>query len=92
MTRRFWIVVALGCHSHSSIGGDLVDLRQLVSPVASIWIQFVLAALVVLWAGLPFLARGWASVVNRTTAYGAKRPFASCQCRSLVRHPRSNLA
>lgn len=72
MTRRFWIVVALGCHSHSSIGGDLVDLRQLVSPVASIWIQFVLAASVVLWAGLPFLARGWASVVNRTTAYGAK--------------------
>lgn len=54
MTRRFWIGVVLAVPLLLlDMGGDLVDLRQLVSSVASIWIQFVLAAPVVLWAGLP---------------------------------------
>ena len=30
------------------------------------WTQFALAAPVVLWGGLPFFARGWASLVNRS--------------------------
>ena len=30
------------------------------------WIQFVLATPVVLWAGWPFFVRGWASVRNRS--------------------------
>jgi Cu+-exporting ATPase len=35
-------------------------------PAGSIeWIQLLLATPVVLWGGLPFFARGWASVVNR---------------------------
>jgi P-type Cu+ transporter len=67
MTRRFWIGVVLAVPLLMlDMGGDLVNLRRFVSPVASIWIQFVLAAPVVLWAGLPFFARGWASVVNRS--------------------------
>ena len=30
------------------------------------WVQFVLASPVVLWAGWPFFVRGWASVVHRS--------------------------
>jgi len=30
------------------------------------WIQFLVASPVVLWAGLPFFRRGWASLVNRS--------------------------
>ena len=30
------------------------------------WFQLVLATPVVLWGGLPFFVRGWASVVNRS--------------------------
>lgn len=67
MTRRFWIGVVLAVPLlFLDMGGDLVNLRQLVSHIASIWIQFVLATPVVLWAGLPFFVRGWASVVNRS--------------------------
>jgi Cu+-exporting ATPase len=67
MTRRLWIGATLAAPLlFLDMGGDLVNLRQLVSPVASTWIQSVLATPVVLWAGLPFFVRGWASVVNRS--------------------------
>jgi hypothetical protein len=33
---------------------------------ASAWIQLLLSTPVVLWAGLPFFQRAWASVVNRS--------------------------
>jgi len=69
MTRRFWIGVALavpvvilemGAHVRS------LNLHHLVSPQLSIWVQFLLATPVVLWAGAPFFVRGWASVRNRS--------------------------
>ena len=69
MTRRFWIgttlaipllVLEMGAHFPGS------HLHDYVSPHRSIWIQFVLATPVVLWAGFPFFARGWASVLNRS--------------------------
>jgi Cu+-exporting ATPase len=67
MTRRFWIglvlsipVVALG------MLGGLLGLDRLVPPLVSIWVQFVLATPVVLWAGWPFFVRAWASLVNRS--------------------------
>jgi Cu+-exporting ATPase len=69
MSRRFWIglvltlpVVAL------EMGGHLPMLRlhDLLSPHLSTWIQFVLAAPVVMWAGWPFFERAWASVVKRS--------------------------
>jgi len=68
MSRRFWIGLVLtlpvftlemGSHLfdiHYALG---LDIRQ------SSWIQFALATPVVLWAGAPFFARGWASVVSR---------------------------
>jgi Cu+-exporting ATPase len=63
MTRRFWIsgvlavplvVLAMGVH-----------VIEILPPVASHWIQFALATPIVLWGGLPFFQRGWASIVSR---------------------------
>ena len=47
------------------MGGHLVDLHSLISPMMSNWVQFVLATPVVLWAGWPFFVRGWQSLVTR---------------------------
>jgi len=69
MTRRFWIGTALavptvllemGAHVPS------LNLHHYVSPQISIWLQFLFATPVVLWAGWPFFVRGWASVRNRS--------------------------
>jgi Cu+-exporting ATPase len=69
MTRRFWIgaalavptvVLEMGAHFPS------LNLHHYVWPQLSVWLQFLLATPVVLWAGWPFFARGWASVRNRS--------------------------
>jgi len=69
MTRRLWIgaalalpvlVLEMGAHFPG------LNLHHSVSPQASIWIEFVFSTPVVLWAGWPFFARGWASVYNRS--------------------------
>ena len=69
MTRRFWIgavlavpVVILEMGAH--IPG--LNLHHFISPRLSIWVQFLLATPVVLWAGWPFFVRGWASARNRS--------------------------
>jgi Cu+-exporting ATPase len=51
MTRRFWIGVVL--------------CIPLVLGVTTSWLSLLLASPVVLWAGLPFFVRGWASLINR---------------------------
>jgi P-type Cu+ transporter len=69
MTRRFWIGAALAVPTVIlEMGGHLpgLNLHHIVPPQLSVWIQFVLATPVVLWAGWPFLVRGWASVRNRS--------------------------
>jgi Cu+-exporting ATPase len=67
MTRRFWFALALGLPVFVlEMGGHLLPgLHRLVSPMVSIWVQFALATPVVLWAGWPFFARGWASLRSR---------------------------
>jgi P-type Cu+ transporter len=69
MTRRFWIggalalpvvILEMGAHFPG------LNLHRFVSPQGSVWLQFLLATPVVVWAGLPFFARGWASVRNRS--------------------------
>ena len=66
MTRRFWIGTALTLPVVAlEMGGHVLGLRHLVSPTASIWIQFLLATPVILWAGWPFFTRAWASLVSR---------------------------
>ena len=47
------------------MGGHLTGLMMLVGKQTSNWIQFFLATPVVLWAGRPFFARGWASLKSR---------------------------
>ena len=69
MTRRFWIGAALAIPVVALDMSDYfpgLNLHHYVPPLLSVWIQFVLATPVVLWAGLPFFVRGWASVRNRS--------------------------
>ncbi len=56
------LVLALGM-------SDLIPgqpLQQFLSMRALGWMEFVLAAPVVLWGGWPFFERGWMSLVNRS--------------------------
>ncbi len=65
MTRRFWISVALTVPLMIlGMGIELVGLKLPVSGAALNWVQFALATPVVLWAGWPFLERGWRSVLS----------------------------
>lgn len=68
MTRRFWIGAALTVPLVLlELGAHLpgLGLHNLISPQASLWLQFLLATPVVLWAGWPLLERGWRSFVSR---------------------------
>lgn len=64
MTRRFWVSLVLALPVFVlEMGGHLFPgLHDLISPKASVWIQFILATPVVLWGGWPFFQRGWVSV------------------------------
>jgi Cu+-exporting ATPase len=66
MMRRFWVglalslpVVVLEMSSHLS------GITHAIGRQTSNWIQLGLATPVVLWAGWPFFARGWHSLVTR---------------------------
>ncbi|MDB5414460.1 MAG: heavy-metal transporting P-type ATPase [Rubritepida sp.] len=67
-TRRFWIGLVLTLPVFVlEMGGHLTGSMHLVGgPRVGNWIQLVLATPVVLWAGWPFFARGWQSLVNRS--------------------------
>ena len=56
MARRFWL----------SVPPSAVLLGLMFFGVHSPWIEFVLATLVVPWAGRPIFRRTWASLVNRS--------------------------
>ncbi|WP_425423700.1 heavy metal translocating P-type ATPase [Skermanella stibiiresistens] len=69
MTRRFWIGTALTVPLVLlELGAHLpgLGLHTLISPQTSLWLQFLLATPVVLWAGWLLLERGWRSFVNRS--------------------------
>ncbi|WP_067732897.1 heavy metal translocating P-type ATPase [Novosphingobium naphthalenivorans] len=67
MSRRFRIalVLALPVFLLEMGGHFLPAVHHLVPGRTSVWIQLVLATPVVLWAGAPFFARGWASLKSR---------------------------
>jgi Cu+-exporting ATPase len=66
MSRRFWFGLALTIPVAAlEMGGHLLGWTHLIGQHASNWLQFALAAPVVLWAGWPFFERGWASVLSR---------------------------
>lgn len=64
-TRRLWVSAILTVPLLAvSMGAEMLGL-QLVSPMASPWVQLALTAPIVLWGGLPFFERGWASIKSR---------------------------
>ena len=67
MTRRFWIGLALTLPVFLlEMGGHILPgLHHFIPARLTTWVQLVLASPVVLWAGLPFFERGWASLKSR---------------------------
>lgn len=66
MTRRFWISAPLTVVLLVIAMGEMLPgLHTLLAGRWNPWAQFVLATPVVAWAGLPFFARGWTSLVTR---------------------------
>ena len=67
MTRRFWVALGLTLPVFVlEMGGHLTGLMERIGQQNSNWIQFALATPVVLWAGWPFLVRGYQSLVLRS--------------------------
>jgi Cu+-exporting ATPase len=69
MTRRFWVSLVLTAPVLVLAMSDLIPgqpIQHALSMKVINWVQFVLATPVVLWGGLPFFERGWASIVNRS--------------------------
>ena len=62
--RRFWWTLPL------TVAGVLLAMfahsMALMAPRMQSWVELVLSAPVVLWAGAPFFRRGWQSIVNRS--------------------------
>jgi len=68
MTRRLWIGAALtlpllAVMVSGMLPGD--PLGRVISMGALGWLELALATPVVVWCGLPFFERGWASIVSR---------------------------
>jgi Cu+-exporting ATPase len=67
MTRRFWIGGALALPVFLLAMAHLIPAlghENWIMGDTSRWIQFILSTPVVLWAGWPFLKRGWHSIVT----------------------------
>lgn len=69
MNRRFWVSLALSIPVFLiSMINDLAPdwIPENISLQQIQWFEFVLATPVVLWCGLPFFQRGWASIIHRS--------------------------
>jgi Cu+-exporting ATPase len=66
MTRRFWVGAALTAILLVLTMGEMLLPHSFTISRGYLWLQLLLAAPVVLWAGAPFFQRGWASVKNRS--------------------------
>ncbi|WP_138933059.1 heavy metal translocating P-type ATPase [Roseovarius arcticus] len=67
-TRRMWISAAAAVPLIILTMGEMVGfpVRDWVGHRTAVWIEFVLATPIVLWAALPFFKRGWSSILNRS--------------------------
>ena len=68
MTRRFRVSLVLTAPILAFMIGEMLPGRpvdRLVPHGLRNWIEFALATPVVVWGGLPFFERGWASIVSR---------------------------
>lgn len=67
MSRRFWLSLIFTVPVLLLSMGEMIPaVHEVMSPKLSSWIQLLLSSPVVLWCGLPFFQRGWASLVNRS--------------------------
>jgi Cu+-exporting ATPase len=69
MTRRFWIAAALTVPLLAVMVSELLPgmpLQAWLGGGALALLELAFATPVVLWAGWPLFARGWASIVNRS--------------------------
>ena len=63
-SRRFWWTLPLTCIVFVlAMFGHFLHLMDMA---LQSWVEMILAAPVVLWAGWPFFVRGWQSVLNRS--------------------------
>lgn len=64
MARRFWALVAFTIPVFLVAMGPHLFGWRLPAPwdVVAVWVEVVLATIVVLWGGAPFFARGWRSL------------------------------
>ena len=67
-TRRMWISAAAAVPLVALTMGPLVGLplRDWVGHQSAMYLEFLLASPIILWAALPFFKRGWDSMVNRS--------------------------
>ncbi len=67
-TRRMWISVAAAVPLVILTMGETVRLpvRDWVGHQTAVYLEFLLATPIVLWAAQPFFKRGWESVLNRS--------------------------
>ncbi len=64
-TRRLWIAGALAVPLLVvSMGAEMFGWRFFTAQTSA-WVQLALTAPIVLWAGAPFFARGWTSLLTR---------------------------
>ena len=68
LTRRLWVGLVLGIPLlFVAMGPHLgIPLHEFISKQTGNWIQLILSTPVVLWCGLPFFKRGWASIGHRS--------------------------
>jgi Cu+-exporting ATPase len=67
MTRRFWVGVVLTLPLLGIAMGSMFWPHAFMSARLNIpWLEFALSTPVVLWCGLPFFQRFWASLINRS--------------------------
>jgi Cu+-exporting ATPase len=62
MTRRLWVAAPLAALVMAIAMGHSLPVPHGLKP----WLELLLAAPVVLWSGVPFFARAWASLRNRS--------------------------
>ncbi len=67
-TRRFWISAACSIPLLILTMGPMLglDIREWIGERTTILLELALATPVVLWAAIPFLKRGWNSILNRS--------------------------
>ncbi len=68
MTRRFWISVILAVPVFfSAMLAEIwpESINALIAPATRQWVELILSAPVVWWAGWVFFQRGWQSIVTR---------------------------